>query len=231
MGRLPTLARSSPLLFALLGGCDDANERSVTAPGSRAQAIQASGSGDTVPAAATVAHPAPSASIAPKRRGKLCGGKLDSPAKKMPTSAISRAQAPGEAELASALPLRGGKWTWVNFWAAWCAPCKEEIPRLKSWEQKLGQGSQKLRVAFISLDDDARQLDQFLQSQPSGGLRQTYWLREGKEREEWLEAIEIEADPQLPAHVLVDPTGKARCFVSGAVEDEDYAELVALLGA
>jgi hypothetical protein len=30
--------------------------------------------------------------------------------------------------------------------------------------------------------------------------------------------------------VLVDPKGKARCIVNGAVEDDDYSQVVALVG-
>lgn len=41
----------------------------------------------------------------------------------------------------------------------------------------------KLRVVFVSLDDDQRQLDDFLKAQPETGVRATYWLKEGKERE------------------------------------------------
>jgi hypothetical protein len=65
--------------------------------------------------------------------------------------------------------------------------------------------------------------------QPPGGLRQTYWLREGQEREAWLIGAGLDPDPDLPAHLLVDPKGKVRCMVRGAIEDSDYAGLVALL--
>jgi hypothetical protein len=69
-----------------------------------------------------------------------------------------------------------------------------------------------------------------LKTQTSAGVRSTYWLKEGKEREEWLGALGIQGEPGLPAHVLVDPKGKARCIVNGAVEDDDYSQVVALVG-
>jgi thiol-disulfide isomerase/thioredoxin len=115
----------------------------------------------------------------------------------------------------------------VNFWAAWCGPCLEEIPRLKQWETQL---SGSLRVVFVSLDDDPRQLGQFLQSQPIDGLRHTYWLTEGREREEWLTAAGLKGDPELPVHLLVDPNGRIRCTIRGAVDESDYADLAALVG-
>lgn len=31
-----------------------------------------------------------------------------------------------------------GKWLVVNFWATWCAPCKEEMPELSALQEKFG---------------------------------------------------------------------------------------------
>jgi len=134
----------------------------------------------------------------------------------------------GEAPLPEALPLGAG-YTWLNFWAAWCKPCKEEIPRLLRFEQELSKASPGFKLGFVSLDDDERQLGEFLAQQPSAGLRRSYWLKEGKEREEWLKAAGVESDPDLPFHLLFDAKGKLRCVVKGALEDSDLAALRALV--
>ena len=62
-------------------------------------------------------------------------------------------------------------------------------------------------------------------SQSPSGLRRTYWLKEGKEREEWLKAAGLDADPELPFHLLFDAKGKLRCVVKGALEDSDLPSL------
>ena len=44
----------------------------------------------------------------------------------------------------------------VNFWAAWCLPCAEEVPQFIALQKKYqGQG---LQVIGFSVDDDAQEL-------------------------------------------------------------------------
>lgn len=209
---------------AVLGGCKQ-EEHPASAPRERSQVVQAS---EPAKAALTTAaltpSPQTSAPRAPKPRRALCDGRLEE-GKPLPKKHVSQASVSG-ASLPPALAADSAGFTWVNFWAAWCAPCKEEIPRLVTWPNELAKRGHKLRVAFVSLDDDERQLRQFLEG---GALRSTYWLKEGKEREEWLKAADVDADPELPVHLLVDRSGRIRCKVQGAVEDADLTELARLL--
>lgn len=215
------------LCFSLASACDEAKERPSLAPAERSQVIEQKG---TVTEASTpVATPSPATPPVPKPHRALCGGHLDAEGKAAPKRPIARMAASGEPELAEDPSFTGG-FTWVNFWAAWCVPCREEIPRLMGWQKKLHAEGKAFRVHFISLDDDERQLQKFLGEQPAGGLRSTYWLDEGKKRDDWLAAAGVDANFELPIHLLVDPRGKIRCRVQGAVEDADYPDLVRLLG-
>src|SRR6185369_15137576 len=119
----------------------------------------------------------------------LCGGKQDE-SHSFPKKKLSRAAAKTASQLPDSLAIGSGKWMWVNFWAAWCAPCKEEIPRLLGFEKKLAAAGAPFRLSFVSLDDDERQLKDFLDGQPTAGLHQSYWLKEGSERDEWLKAAD-----------------------------------------
>ena len=52
-----------------------------------------------------------------------------------------------------------GKVVLVNFWAAWCTPCAEEIPQFIALEKKYQD--QGLQVIGVSVEDDPRELRDF----------------------------------------------------------------------
>ena len=124
-----------------------------------------------------------------------------------------------------------GKWVWVNLWAAWCGPCKEEIPRIINFHSRLRNAGVLVDVAFVSLDDDDRQLQRFLDTQPEKGLKSTYWLPEGGGRDTWVGALGVKNAGELPVHALVAPSGQVACFIQGAVEDSDYPAIAKIMNA
>jgi len=165
---------------------------------------------------------------APQPPRQLCVGQSPKPA---PKGAIKTEAAPGATPPPASMPFGVGKWVWVNLWAAWCKPCKEEMPRLIAWQKKLSAAGVLLELAFVSIDDDERQLVRFLDGQPAAGVKASYWLPEGSGRSSWLGALGLKETPDLPAHALVAPSGQVACVIQGAVEDRDYPAVAAFLGA
>lgn len=213
---------------ALVSGCDSRGDAPAK---SRVQAVlsDSTGGGSGAPATITpVAEPRPVAPAPP--RPPLCEGQLSArPQPFKPRSLPVQRSAEGGAELpADPLKATRGQWTWLNFWAAWCVPCKEELPLLFSWQEKLAG---RVAFTFVSMDDDERQLREFMEKQPEAGLRQTQWLPDGAVRKAWLEALGLSDEPQLPLQVLLDPKGMLRCRVEGAVEAKDLATLEAIVAA
>lgn len=96
---------------------------------------------------------------------------------------------------------------------------------MRDFQQRL---SSNLDVTFVSLDDDARQLDKFLGEQPEAGVRSALWL-EPKSRSAWLGAMDMKESPSLPAHVLVDANGKLRCVFEGAITEADFPAIKAIV--
>jgi thiol-disulfide isomerase/thioredoxin len=173
---------------------------------------------------------APSATATARAAGparQVCAGQSTRAAPKGPlkTAAATGVEAPP-----ASLPLGVGKWVWVNLWAAWCGPCKEEIPRILSWQDKLRAAGVMIDLAFVSLDDDERETRRFLEAQPAGGVRATYWLPEN-DRAGWLGSLGLKGSTQLPVQVLVAPSGQVACVIEGAVEDRDYPAIAAFVGA
>jgi thiol-disulfide isomerase/thioredoxin len=206
-------------------GCDDIKPK-VTVTNERSQAIL--GSPSAPGPTATTTSPAAAPATVPKKPRLLCVGHLGKSGPELPSEAPARRSASGERDLPEQIQTRG-HYTWINFWAAWCAPCKEEIPRLLAWEKRLSDNGIAFKVVFLSLDDDERQLTSFLDRQPPTGLRRTYWLADGVKRTDWLKAVSVKPDSELPVQLLLDPNGHVRCTIGGAIDDSDYDQLRGLL--
>lgn len=229
---MPTLIRTSRarvlpwLSCAACAIACDAGDRGAPEPTvQRSEQVIATGSMPTAAPSPPNGHAAATAS-APRPR--LCDGDGNADGRVLSKVAASHAEVPGTPPLDGKLSTRRGQWMWINFWAAWCKPCKEEIPRLLGWRDRLASAKSPISLVFVSLDDDERELDSFLAQQPQGGLRSTLWLPDGHARARWMKSLRM-TNPELPEHALVDPDGQVRCFIEGAVEDADYAEIAALV--
>ena len=52
-----------------------------------------------------------------------------------------------EAETARSLAEYKGQWVVLNFWATWCAPCREEMPSLQALDSAMGSDFSVVTVA------------------------------------------------------------------------------------
>ncbi|MCC6521644.1 MAG: TlpA family protein disulfide reductase [Polyangiaceae bacterium] len=216
---------AAALALAAQSGCGD--ERGPEPNGQRANAVTAA----TATPASSPSGPSTGASSAPSarpRRAELCTRRPESAA---PKAELERAAAPGVPALPAKVAFGAGKWIWVNVWAAWCVPCKQEIPLVRRFEAALRKAGVSLEVAFVSLDDDERELQRFLVAQPDGGVRASYWLPEGAARKTFLGALGVGTSATLPLQAFYDPKGELACLVEDVVEESDYAGIAKLVGA
>lgn len=104
-----------------------------------------------------------------------------------------------------------GKVILLDFWATWCAPCRDEIPHFVEWQAKYG--NQGLQVIGVSMDDDVRPVEKF-----SRELRINYPVVIGtQELASWYGGI-----LGLPANIVIGRDGK---IVSKHLGMEDLLHL------
>ncbi|MCC7461247.1 MAG: TlpA family protein disulfide reductase [Gammaproteobacteria bacterium] len=100
-----------------------------------------------------------------------------------------------------------GKLVLLNFWATWCAPCREEIPVFSRWQKTYG--GHGLRVIGISMDDDAASVREFLQQVPA-----SYPIVLGDAKF----AAQLGGVLGLPLSYLIDAQGRVIARHQGAVD-------------
>lgn len=121
-----------------------------------------------------------------------------------------------------------GAWTWLNLWATWCTPCVEEMDLLRRWRDGFSRDGVEVRFELVSIDAADREKE--LVAWRSKGLPgRLGWLRSEGDLAEVLDSLGVERDAMIPIHALVDGSGRLRCVRVGAVHEQDYAAVKALL--
>jgi len=112
-----------------------------------------------------------------------------------------------------------GKTVVINFWAVWCAACREELPAIEKMANSLK--GKPVEVLLVNVGDPRSAIDKFFTKKPLGmpTLRFAQNLTQA-------DAWQFQA---LPATVVIDPRGQPRWLVRGSVDAqaEPLRDLVA----
>ncbi len=114
-----------------------------------------------------------------------------------------------------ALPALQGKVVYLDFWASWCAPCKESLPFMNELQQKFADRG--LAVLAVNLDTN-RERAQALMAKVSPQYRVLFDPKGAVAKEYAL--------PTMPTSYIIDRAGVVR-VVHPKFTPEDRAAIVA----
>jgi peroxiredoxin len=116
-----------------------------------------------------------------------------------------------------------GKVVLVDFWASWCAPCKQELPVLEGLYKKYRDRG--LEIVAVSQDEDPQNASKFLKRAPL-----SFTVVHDAKRA----VASAYAPEKMPSSFLIDRKGLVR-YVHGGFKASDAAalerEIVSLLEA
>jgi thiol-disulfide isomerase/thioredoxin len=114
-----------------------------------------------------------------------------------------------------------GKTILLNFWATWCAPCREEMPMLMDLQNQYG--SEGLQVIGIALDD-VQNVRDFVSKY---GI--SYPVLVGEEDVFETSAAYGNEEGVLPYTVLIDKRGIVRWRYAGLIRHDNISSLLSEL--
>jgi len=106
----------------------------------------------------------------------------------------------------------------LNFWATWCGPCKEELPRLGT----MAQGYASKNVAFVLASiDEQKKLPAVRDYVIQQKIVLPVWVGATVDLLEQLSGINV-----VPATLIIDEKGEIVRAVNGEAREEDVKEAV-----
>lgn len=92
-----------------------------------------------------------------------------------------------------------GKWVLLNFWATWCAPCRDEMPSMEMLNRRFERDQKPIELVAVSVDDDWRQVNRFF-----GATQPTFTVLWDREKM----ASSSYGTRKFPETYLIDPEGR-----------------------
>lgn len=120
----------------------------------------------------------------------------------------------GEAKQFSSY-MEPGQYTFIDFWASWCGPCRAAIPHVRKLHN---QYAGKMKVLSISCDESPEAWKKAMDKE------QMEWTQLRLNPDQLAEAGNLYAISAIPRLILIDPEGKIVCSTNLPKEIDAYLE-------
>lgn len=111
-----------------------------------------------------------------------------------------------------------GKWVFINYWAPWCPPCREEIPILNRFANKNSE-----RVLVLGVHLDGVQGDELTRDISDMDIRFPVLIKDPGP------VLGLRVPPVVPTTWVLNPHGKAHTILKGPQTEQQLNAAMVLL--
>jgi thiol-disulfide isomerase/thioredoxin len=145
--------------------------------------------------------------------GMACSRQTDRGASQQQSDFPQTVERLDEEALTEMVTKRNGKVLFLNIWATWCLPCKEEFPDII----RLAEEYRHRNVEFIGIsadypDEIDSRIKPFLRDQK---VNFQNYVQNFDSAEEFINWIDVEWNGALPVTVIYDTGGNRELFLQG----------------
>lgn len=134
-------------------------------------------------------------------------------------------QAIDKAKLAKLIKDRKGKILFLNLWATWCVPCREELPSIV----KLASEIKDVEFVGISVDFPDEIDSKILPFLKSNNVEFKNYVNGFSGDEELINALDKNWNGALPATFIYDTKGNKKIFLSGGKSYDEFKKEIEVI--
>lgn len=125
----------------------------------------------------------------------------------------------GEEQLTDLLSDRNGKPLFLNMWATWCIPCREEMPDIVELSEEYGD---KIDFVGISIDYPKEIESKIIPFMKEHNVGFKMYVNNFSKDEKLITMLNKDWVGSLPATFIYTPDGKQAAFLEGLKSKEEF---------